>query len=80
MEPVQWGSSPRVRGSLDDCVEERDVTGIIPAGAGLTADCPFDGDADWDHPRGCGAHLDLTLSDYVEPGSSPRVRGSLGGE
>ena len=71
------GSSPRVRGSLDDGVEERDDAGIIPAGAGLTRPLVSRMIMSRDHPRGCGAHCDDGLAGLAAQGSSPRVRGSL---
>ena len=75
----QWiitGSSPRVRGSHLEVTVNQRFLGIIPAGAGLTQNrctcigCP------WDHPRGCGAHWSNPNDIVLDPGSSPRVRGS----
>ena len=31
----------------------------------------------WDHPRGCGAHVNGVNEPGLYSGSSPRVRGSL---
>ena len=74
------GSSPRVRGSLRTAGKHAHVSGIIPAGAGLTR-CAFrTGARSWDHPRGCGAHstaFSITgMTSLRIVGSSPRVRGS----
>ena len=70
------GSSPRVRGSQKRRNKMATKKGIIPAGAGLTRRATHFTAAQWDHPRGCGAHLRLTEFDILELGSSPRVRGS----
>ena len=70
------GSSPRVRGSLDEVPSKYREAGIIPAGAGLTAQICRVGRPAGDHPRGCGAHwIPLPASPPCR-GSSPRVRGS----
>ena len=74
-----WGSSPRVRGSRFQPSVLPALPGIIPAGAGLTNvrtlyTLPY-----WDHPRGCGAHLNSQLKESHTAGSSPRVRGSRHG-
>ena len=50
--------------------------GIIPAGAGLTVCDGLDHIDNWDHPRGCGAHLHAREIIIQLQGSSPRVRGS----
>ena len=50
------GSSPRVRGSLEDITEDVKQHGIIPAGAGLTRPARRLYGHARDHPRGCGAH------------------------
>ena len=70
------GSSPRVRGSLEELViRVRDI-GIIPAGAGLTFRFKACRTMCGDHPRGCGAHLSQKANAAQQQGSSPRVRGS----
>ena len=53
---LEQGSSPRVRGSLIRWPTTPFSSGIIPAGAGLTAGIPSRRSAGRDHPRGCGAH------------------------
>ena len=71
------GSSPRVRGSLNEDLGKWVLDGIIPAGAGLTSEL-FDATIiARDHPRGCGAHPRHHQGFCREQGSSPRVRGSL---
>ena len=70
------GSSPRVRGSLAFDVALINISGIIPAGAGLTRLICRIARAAWDHPRGCGAHDFSSCQTSSSLGSSPRVRGS----
>ena len=74
---IAEGSSPRVRGSPWQKPLLSMPRGIIPAGAGLTVALLTICSADWDHPRGCGAHPGLLLVVQAAMGSSPRVRGSL---
>ena len=50
------GSSPRVRGSLLYPESRLFLSGIIPAGAGLTIALFLLISKRRDHPRGCGAH------------------------
>ena len=73
---VLTGSSPRVRGSRELVAYFLYGSGIIPAGAGLTAEVANESASQRDHPRGCGAHT--PPNDALKPitGSSPRVRGS----
>ena len=70
------GSSPRVRGSHAAHIVYDGSTGIIPAGAGLTATAWCKMMRIRDHPRGCGAHSCRATRTQSGPGSSPRVRGS----
>ena len=71
------GSSPRMRGTHDNGDMVHAAPGIIPAYAGNTADsrrhCPWR----WDHPRVCGEHRHRRVSIGGNPGSSPRMRGTL---
>ena len=53
------------------------VRGIIPAYAGNTDDMPLHCDELTDHPRVCGEHLYIQHADWDDPGSSPRMRGTL---
>ena len=70
------GSSPRVRGS--PCTDPLSclLSGIIPAGAGLTYHINSGQNLQRDHPRGCGAHFPFLRALRYFVGSSPRVRGS----
>ena len=73
----ETGSSPRMRGSRRCDKVNPSRRGIIPAHAGLTSPChpcPCPGR---DHPRACGAHLQLAAKLANCWGSSPRMRGSL---
>ena len=72
------GSSPRVRGTrVADNVTCR-ASGIIPACAGNTPRRDGRGRLDRDHPRVCGEHALVRSALKSLPGSSPRVRGTLG--
>ncbi len=71
------GSSPRVRGSPPEFIQHTSSIWIIPAGAGLTVRIITMYSLDWDHPRGCGAHMGTSFCRPWRMGSSPRVRGSL---
>ena len=78
--PVTWllpGSSPRVRGKPRFGRAESVVLRIIPARAGQTRFLKPDTVMMSDHPRACGANLELATSADVNAGSSPRVRGKL---
>ena len=55
-EQYSAGSSPRMRGSLDDRLLGHLVEGIIPAHAGLTGAHRVGFCRHRDHPRACGAH------------------------
>ena len=73
------GSSPHVRGApqTEDTVPGRD--GIIPACAGSTRSAYCNAFAFRDHPRMCGEHPDSERWRVHYRGSSPHVRGALGG-
>ena len=73
------GSSPRVRGKLHVDNEGAHACGLIPACAGKTfGGCLACSDFGA-HPRVCGENARFARWVQVEPGSSPRVRGKLGG-
>ena len=65
-----------MRGSQNAEIRALTEDGIIPAHAGLTAAARRQDNTVWDHPRACGAHERKALADKIEPGSSPRMRGS----
>ena len=69
------GSSPRVRGRLDNGNLHVLLQGLIPAGAGQTAPPSPCARVRRAHPRGCGADLPACDAWIGLPGSSPRVRG-----
>ena len=56
------GSSPRMRGSLDEGHVALLIEGIIPAHAGLTQSSFQVSCTIWDHPRACGAHVLLVCT------------------
>ena len=73
------GSSPRVRGTRA-CHRDAGIrNGIIPACAGNTKLVPDFRRSERDHPRVCGEHVLAASRSAWTPGSSPRVRGTLGG-
>ena len=73
------GSSPRVRGKPVQVIPDIRLVGLIPARAGKTTAPPGADAHSTAHPRACGenCHEDRRRSRYG--GSSPRVRGKLGG-
>ena len=72
------GSSPRMRGTLQRSLDMWYFIGIIPAYAGNTQSNTMRGASVWDHPRVCGEHLTGNPYLLMVPGSSPRMRGTLG--
>ena len=70
------GSSPRLRGTLDDVLVQPLPCGIIPALAGNTDFHALGGVRVGDHPRACGEHSVTTPSEETGTGSSPRLRGT----
>ena len=74
--PTTPGSSPHVRGALEDAWRGRDGHGIIPACAGSTACCIRCRRVLWDHPRMCGEHGFHGVEHLQASGSSPHVRGA----
>ncbi len=75
--PVHRGSSPQARGAQPKTYRKKPVTGLIPAGAGSTADphqaCP----SPPAHPRRRGEHFKAGLGLLKDAGSSPQARGAL---
>ncbi len=72
-----FGSSPRVRGTLQRRVSGNLCGRFIPAGAGNTAGNGWFGSGGPVHPRGCGEHFSPIQLRHIPAGSSPRVRGTL---
>ena len=73
------GSSPRVRGTRCLVHGLQHLYGIIPACAGNTRSESSERWPPGDHPRVCGEHFFGTPNRACALGSSPRVRGTLGG-
>ena len=69
------GSSPRMRGKRVGSVPVGILARIIPAHAGQTQSHQRNGKEDADHPRACGANVDLGYDGGASVGSSPRMRG-----
>ena len=70
------GSSPRVRGTLQDAQGRQRRAGIIPACAGNTNRHHRNPHSCRDHPRVCGEHPCVPPRNLRHTGSSPRVRGT----
>ena len=75
---IEWGSSPRMRGTRRDYRRDSCCRGIIPAYAGNTSSMPSRAQPHRDHPRVCGEHLFGVLAFLFQQGSSPRMRGTPG--
>ena len=73
---VQWGSSPRMRGTRQRRDDHRLLPGIIPAYAGNTCVRFAPSSASGDHPRVCGEHPTNIQTNDTPTGSSPRMRGT----
>ena len=71
------GSSPRLRGTLRGVLDLSAERGIIPALAGNTHGPCSATNSTRDHPRACGEHIELVVVMVADPGSSPRLRGTL---
>ena len=74
---VSAGSSPRMRGKLQQGQRHSERVRIIPAHAGQTQWQPKYSDRRPDHPRACGANGGLRAMGETCGGSSPRMRGKL---
>ena len=72
---VPVGSSPRVRGKLDEQGQDDAVRGLIPACAGKTTPRRRRARQSRAHPRVCGENSHYEWEGCDCPGSSPRVRG-----
>ena len=71
-----YGSSPRMRGTLDTPTNLGPIGRIIPAHAGNSAHDLKTRLARADHPRACGELLGFLCSQPDALGSSPRMRGT----
>ena len=69
------GSSPLVRGQLQERISKLAHMRIIPARAGPTKRLCYAAFVLSDHPRSCGANLRKGTPPNVMTGSSPLVRG-----
>ncbi len=74
---AEGGSSPRMRGTLDDRYEAFQAARFIPAHAGNTLCTWLKTSSVTVHPRACGEHADQIHADHAVCGSSPRMRGTL---
>ena len=74
------GSSPRMRGTPSVVGVASDGTRIIPAHAGNSLRSPGMRPHAPDHPRACGELPGIFLPRRSIHGSSPRMRGTPGGE
>ena len=74
------GSSPRVRGKRRWCGPLWLLSRIIPARAGQTRASRILRLITSDHPRACGANVSAEVDDFLQCGSSPRVRGKPSNE
>ena len=72
------GSSPRMRGTHSHGKGETMPGGLIPTYAGNTVLPGVVGGVVRAHPHVCGEHKHRPKRRYRHPGSSPRMRGTLG--
>ena len=70
------GSSPRLRGTPEKRIRDRQTHGIIPALAGNTPRSVRRTRWRGDHPRACGEHCQPALFCTLWRGSSPRLQGT----
>ena len=73
---VKCGSPPRVRGTVKEVVQDKELVGITPACAGNRALFGRVGREDEDHPRVCGEQCTQSPTKAQARGSPPRVRGT----
>ena len=71
----QAGSSPRMRGKLNNRFIGDRLEGLIPAHAGKTCDNSASLRVKAAHPRACGENAVCCGMPLLESGSSPRMRG-----
>ena len=77
-EEVSIGSSPRVRGTRQVADRSAEFCRFIPACAGNAGPAAAAAPAAAVHPRVCGERPAPPASAFLDGGSSPRVRGTLG--
>ena len=70
------GSSPRMRGTLEDSAEGVRTTGLIPTYAGNTSAEEIVSALSGAHPHVCGEHAIRASISSALRGSSPRMRGT----
>ena len=79
-DPIRYVNQPGIipahAGSRAVPAGRHEPGGIIPAHAGLTKVSSHSNILSGDHPRACGAHLELAADSFAKQGSSPRMRGS----
>jgi len=73
---LSFGSSPRLRGTLNDNPGWFLLIRFIPASAGNTSTTIGGGSSSSVHPRVCGEHTSSTVPKIISAGSSPRLRGT----
>ena len=72
-----WGSSPRMRGTLNHALAFTFGAGLIPTYAGNTNHVRMDALKFRAHPHVCGEHEAVASPANPTLGSSPRMRGTL---
>ncbi len=73
---LQFGSSPRLRGTRRRHDGRGQQRRFIPAPAGNTYFAAANDCGCAVHPRACGEHIAQLVRSEVETGSSPRLRGT----
>ena len=74
-----FGTSPRMRGKLDEIIISELAQRNIPAYAGKTAGRTWSVVVPREHPRVCGENLVMAFLTAVTNGTSPRMRGKPSG-
>ena len=74
--PLPFGSSPRMRGTVDEVAWYEESLRFIPAYAGNRCRWRTNGRADSVHPRVCGEQSITYAPGQTMYGSSPRMRGT----
>ena len=71
------GSPPRMRGAGAHQIAHQSESGITPADAGSSREPRGFDHQCWDHPRGCGEQVRLSIPLAIRAGSPPRMRGAV---